>query len=113
MRFITAYIPCKETMNMQDIMTFFEKHFEYINATATARAVEIATITGRYDIDDYKQEMFLYLVRQMDNYKSDRSSPHTYINMVITSAKRIVIRSMYRNKNRIISQAKALEYAAE
>ena len=92
-------------------MCFFEKHYEYINACATIRAWEIANSTGRHDIEDYKQEMFLYLIRHIDAYRPERSCPHTFINLLMSSAKKIVLRSLARNKNRIISQARELEYA--
>lgn len=102
---------CKSIKEIRQIMSFFEKHYEYINACAIARAWEIAYSTGRYDIEDYKQEMFLYLIRRIGTYQPERSCPHTFINLLMTSAKRTILRSMARNKNRIISQARTLEYA--
>ena len=55
--------------------------------------------------------MFLYLIRRIGTYQPERSCPHTFINLLMTSAKRTILRSMARNKNRIISQARTLEYA--
>lgn len=92
-------------------MSFFEKHYEYIEACAVARAWEIAYATGRYDIDDYKQDMLVHLIKQVHRYNPERACPHTFINMLMTSAKRTILRKMGRNKNRIISQARTLEYA--
>jgi DNA-directed RNA polymerase specialized sigma24 family protein len=106
-----ADISCKSQEEAREIMCFFEKHYEYINACATARAFEIASVTKRYDIEDYKQEMFLYVIQHIDRYQPERSRPHTFINLLISSKKKMIFRSMSRNKNRIISQARELEYA--
>lgn len=94
-----------------ELMTFFERHQEYINACATARAWEIAYSTKRYDIDDYKQEMFLYLLKHIEKYNPDRSGPHTFINLLMASSHKIILRSQNRNKNRIITEARTFDYA--
>lgn len=91
-------------------MSFFEKCFTYIDACATARAWEIAYTTNRYDIDDYKQDMFLYVAKGIDRFNPERSCPHTFINMLITSAKKNVLRSLNRQKNKIISDARQINY---
>jgi len=106
-----ADISCKSQKKTGEVMSFFEKYFAYIDACATARAWEIAYTTNRYDIEDYKQEMFLYLSKHIDRYNPERSCPHTFINLLMTSAKKIVLRSMGRNKNRMITSARQIDYA--
>lgn len=90
-------------------MNFIEKHWQYIEATATAKAVEIAQLTGKWDIDDHKQSMFLFLVKRVKNYRPEAGSPHTYINVILRSAKMEVMRQMNRQKNQIISQARQID----
>lgn len=91
-------------------MSFFEKHFEYIESCAKVRAIEIANATGCFDIDDFKQQLLLRLYLQIPNYRKEKSSPHTFINLIMVSAKRMILRSMRTNKYKILSTAQEIKH---
>lgn len=90
---------------MEDII---EKNWQYIYETATCRAIEIAQITGRWEIDDYRQEMFLCLINAIAKYDSKRSTPKTFVSLVLATAKKRIMRRQMRGKNQIISNAKQI-----
>lgn len=89
-------------------MSFIENNWEYINITATALAIEIARMTGRWDVEDYKQSMFLSLVKQASSYNPNKSKPSTFINLVLRSTKKMLLRSFYQGKNQLIFNAEAI-----
>ena len=83
-------------MKMQSLI---EDNWAYIQATATAKAVEIAQCTGRMaDVDDFRQDMLAYLVRRADRYDPRRARAKTFINMLLHYGKRDLLRRMYRLK---------------
>lgn len=74
-----------------------------IKATATAKAVEIARHSGRMsDVEDFTQDVLCYLIERAGQYNSKRSQPKTFINMILTYAKKDLLRRMYRMKRRTI-----------
>lgn len=82
-------------------MNLIEDNWTYIQATATAKAVEIARHFGRLSaIEDLQQEILYYLVRAEKRYNPERSQPKTFINMILTYAKKDLLRRMYRMKRR-------------
>ena len=82
-------------------MKLLEDNWDYIRATATAKAVEIARHSGRMsDVEDFTQDVLCYLVERADQYNPKRSQPKTFINMVLTYAKKNMLRRMYRMKRR-------------
>jgi DNA-directed RNA polymerase specialized sigma24 family protein len=87
-------------------MDFVTKHLTYIIQSANCRAIEIAEITGRHgDVEDFRQEILVYLVRRAPTYNPDRGKPTTFISMITTTAKKRMLRRMRRAKNRIITDA--------
>lgn len=91
-------------------ISLIEDHLEYVRATATAKAVEIGQHTGRLaDIEDYKQEIFCYLIEHIEQYDSLRSQPKTFINMIIRFAKKEILRRLYRQKRRVCIEAVTIE----
>lgn len=91
-------------------MGFVEQHWDYINQTASVHAIEIATLTRRWMyLEDYKQEMIIYLVKNANKYNAKKSKPATFINMVLHSSKSSIIRHHYRHKNQIIDGARNID----
>ena len=87
-------------------MDFLTKHMAYAEQCAQCRAIEIAELTGRFgDVEDFKQEILVALVKAAPNYKASRGRPSTFISMAATSAKRKILRKLRRNKQRIITDA--------
>lgn len=92
-------------------MSFFEKYQEYIAACLKVRALEVAYITQRHsDVEDYMQEMMIYLLRYSDRYNPERSCPHTFINRLAISAKATLLRHLRAKKNRILFQTVEIDY---
>lgn len=82
-------------------MKLFENNWDYIRATAAAKAVEIARHAGRMsDVEDFTQDVLFYFVSHADQYDPKRSQPKTFINMILTYAKKDLLRRMYRMKRR-------------
>lgn len=82
-------------------MKLFENNWDYIRATAAAKAVEIARHAGRMsDVEDFTQDVLFYFVAHADQYDPKRSQPKTFINMILTYAKKDLLRRMYRMKRR-------------
>ena len=82
-------------------MKLLEDNWDYIKATAAAKAVEIARHSGRMsDVEDFTQDVLCYLVEHADQYNPKRSQPKTFINMILTYAKKDLLRRMYRMKRR-------------
>lgn len=82
-------------------MKLFENNWDYIRATAAAKAVEIARHSGRMsDVEDFTQDVLCYFVAHVDQYDPKRSQPKTFINMILTYAKKDLLRKMYRMKRR-------------
>ena len=87
-------------------MDFLTKHMAYAEQCAQCRAIEIAELTGRFgDVEDFKQEILVHLVKTAPKYKASRGRPSTFISMAATSAKRKILRKLRRNKSRIINDA--------
>ena len=84
-------------------MKLLEDNWDYIKATATAKAVEIARHSGRMsDVEDFTQDVLRYLIERASQYNPKRSQPKTFINMILTYAKKDLLRRMYRMKRRTI-----------
>ena len=82
-------------------MKILEDNWDYIQATARAKAVEIALYSGRRgDVDDFTQDLLCFLVKRVDRYNPCRSNPKTFISMILTYAKKDLLRRMYRIKRR-------------
>lgn len=82
-------------------MKLFENNWDYIRATAAAKAVEIARHAGRMsDVEDFTQDVLFYFVVHADQYDPKRSQPKTFINMILTYAKKDLLRRMYCMKRR-------------
>lgn len=82
-------------------MDLFTEHWEYIIATASAKAVEIGQQLHRAaDIEDYTQDLILYLAERQDKYNADRSAPKTFIAMILKYGKRDILRKLYQLKRR-------------
>ena len=80
-------------------MNLIEDNWKYIQATAAAKAVEIARISGRMsEIEDFTQDVLFCLVKHADQFDPKRSQPKTFINMVLSHAKIDLLRRMYRIK---------------
>lgn len=83
-------------------MNFIEDNWQYINSAASARSVEIARRTGRWqDIKCFKQDIFLYLIKRIPKYDPNRAKPNTFIAMVTKSAKIQILRHIHRQKNQV------------
>ena len=86
-------------------MKLLEDNWDYIKATATAKAVEIARHSGRMsDVEDFTQDVLCYLIERAGQYNPKRSQPKTFINMILTYAKKDLLRRMYRMKRRTITK---------
>lgn len=95
-----AYISAKDRTGSNG-MKLFENNWDYIMATAAAKAVEIARHAGRMsDVEDFTQDVLFYFVSHADQYDPKRSQPKTFINMILTYAKKDLLRRMYRMKRR-------------
>lgn len=87
-------------------MDFAEKYIGYILQCATCKAIEIAENTGRFgDIEDFKQEIILWIVRRSEAYNPQRGRPSTYISLTSATAKKRIMRKLNRAKNRMIRDA--------
>lgn len=91
-------------------MQLINENLEYIRATATAKAVEIASYTGRWqETEDYKQEIILFFIVRSKHYDKRRGQFSTFVNMVMRSAQKDILRRMYRHKRQTINNAVELE----
>lgn len=87
-------------------MDFFKKNWDYIEQSVSCRAMEIAEITCRFgDIDDFRQEIYLWLVRRAPDYNAERGATTTFIAMTTATAKKRILRRLRRFKNRMIRDA--------
>lgn len=79
---------------------FYEKHREYIDSCTEVRSIEIANFTGRYsDVDDYRQEIRLYIFQKITQYQPKHAKPHTFINLLAVTAKRKMLRRLRKETN--------------
>ena len=81
-------------------MDFFTEHYNYIFATATAKAVDIVRKTGVNDLEDFRQEILIFLFRRLNKYDASKGTAHTYINVCMESARKNIIRNIYRMQKR-------------
>lgn len=81
-------------------MDFFTEHYDYIFATANAKAVDIVRKTGLNDLEDFRQEIFVFLFRRLDKYDAAKGAPHTFIDVCMESARKNIIRNIYRAKKK-------------
>lgn len=89
---------------------FFEKNYSYIDACATCKAIEIATELKAFsDVQDFRQEILLWICRRGHLYNQMRSSPTTFIAMLTDTAKKRILRKFRRKKNWIIKSAEKIE----
>ena len=87
-------------------MEFIEKHLAYAEQCAFCRAIEIAEITGRFsEIEDFKQDILVWLLRRAKSYDPQRGKPSTFISMTAATAKKRILRRLRRAKNRIFDDA--------
>lgn len=87
-------------------MDFIEKHLKYAEQCAFCRAIEIAEITGRFsEIEDFKQDILVWLLRRAKSYDPTRGKPLTFISMTAATAKKRILRRLRRAKNRIFTDA--------
>ncbi len=87
-------------------MDFITRHMTYVMQCANCRAIEIAETTGRFgDVEDFRQEILMYLVRLAPAYNPGRGKPSTFISMMAVTAKKRILRRLRRTKNRIITDA--------
>ena len=83
-------------------MTFFDEHYEYIYATANAKAVEIARATGLMsDVDDIRQDLIIAILKNMETYNPTKSKPKTFISMCLNSARKNKLKSLFADKRRV------------
>ncbi|MBE6380051.1 MAG: hypothetical protein E7047_03895 [Lentisphaerae bacterium] len=88
---------------MDDII---QRNWTYIERCACCNALQIARATGRYsDIEDFKQEIYLWIVKRASEYSSARAKETTYISMIVETGKRKILRRLRRYKNRMIYDA--------
>ena len=106
----TAYISAQQTTGF--LMDLLSDNWEYIQATAAAKAVEMARHSGRMsEIEDFTHDVIQYLIEHAEHYNPRRSQPKTFINMILTYAKKDLLRKMYRMKRRTILQTVELKEA--
>ena len=87
-------------------MDFINKHLQYVEQCAFCRAIEIAEITGRFaEVEDFKQDILVWLLRREGSYDPRRGKPSTFISMTAATAKKRILRRLRRAKNRIIADA--------
>ena len=87
-------------------MDFVTRHLEYIQQCANCRAIEIAETAGRFaDVEDYRQEILVWIVRRQHLFNARRGKPTTFIAMTAETAKKRILRRLRRGKNRIINDA--------
>ena len=102
MVYISSNIP-QLSEKEQKTMEFFENNWQYIQSNAAAKAVEIATKTGRLaDIEDFKQEILLFLVRRGYRFDQEKGQATTFIEVCMDSARKNIIRNIYRKRKRFI-----------
>lgn len=78
-----------------------ETNYEYIHATAEAKAVEIARATGMFaDVEDFRQDLIMALVVQADSYNPDRATQRTFISVCINNAKKDLLKRLFTNKRK-------------
>ena len=83
-------------------MDIIKDNWQYIQATAQSKAVEIAQHVKRIgDIEDFTQDLLLFLLKRAKRYRPDRGQPKTFINMILTFGQKDMIRRMFRNKRRV------------
>lgn len=87
-------------------MDFLKNNWQYIEQSANCRALEIAEITRRFgDLDDFRQEIYLWVVRRAPDYNAKRGNATTFIAMTTATAKKRILRRLRRFKNRMIRDA--------
>lgn len=91
-------------------MDFITKNWQYIFSNATSKAVEIAQKTGFfYDVEDFRQEILAFLAMRAYRYDHRKAKPVTFIEVCMQSAKKNIIRNIYRKKKRFVYDAEPLE----
>ena len=80
---------------------FWKKNLSYIMSNATAKAVEIAQKTGRFsDVEDFRQMILIFMSKRTGRYNSQKSTPETYIEVCMESAKKNILRDFYRKRRK-------------
>lgn len=78
-----------------------ETNYEYIHATAEAKAVEIAKATGMFaDVEDFRQDLIMALIAQAGSYNPDRATQRTFISVCLNNAKKDLLKRLFTNKRR-------------
>ena len=87
-------------------MDFIEENMDYILQCAKCRAIEIGETTGLFgDVEDYTQEIIVWIIRRAPSFDPRRGKPSTFISMIAGTAKRRILRRLRRSKNRMIRDA--------
>ena len=87
-------------------LDFLKQHWAYADQCANCRAIEIANITGRHsDIEDFKQEILVWIMRRAGSYNAQRGKPTTFIAMASSTAKKRILRRQNRQKHKVLFDA--------
>lgn len=87
------------------ILDFFEKNYEYIFASATVKALDVAKKTDMpNDIEDFRQEVLIFLARRIKHYNPAKGAVKTFIEVCAESARKNLIRNIHRRKINIEKQ---------
>lgn len=77
---------------------FFQRYYTYIYSTATVKAVDIVQKTGVNDLEDFRQDILVFLAQRIRHYSPKKGKPKTYINVCMESARKNIIRDLYRRR---------------
>ena len=90
-------------------MQFVEDNYSYIDRSAACIAVNIAEKLGDFSsVEDYKQDVILWICRRQHLYDRAKGTPSTFIAMLSATAAKRIIRRARRKKNWIIKNARHL-----
>ena len=74
-----------------------------------ARALSRRRVFRHYDMKDLQQELCLALLQQIPNFNPDRASVNTFINRVVNTATRMLLREQLRRKRAAGCCARSLD----
>ena len=87
-------------------MDILKQHWPYAERCAHFGAIEIADITGRHsDIEDFQQEILVWIMRRAGSYSAKRGKPTTFIAMASSTAKKRILRRLNRQKHKVLFDA--------